>query len=47
MQPASDGALPILRELGLPVRWVGLGEGLEDLTPFDPDAFTRALIARD
>ncbi|MCB9514847.1 MAG: signal recognition particle-docking protein FtsY [Candidatus Krumholzibacteriia bacterium] len=35
------------RELGLPVRWVGLGEGLEDLTPFDPDAFTRALLARD
>jgi fused signal recognition particle receptor len=35
------------RELGLPVRWVGLGESLEDLAPFDPAAFTDALLAGD
>lgn len=33
----------IARELGLPVRFVGVGEGLEDLAPFDPDAFIRGL----
>ncbi|GIX22212.1 MAG: hypothetical protein KatS3mg121_0995 [Gammaproteobacteria bacterium] len=32
------------RALGLPVHWVGLGEGLEDLAPFDPDAFVSALL---
>lgn len=34
----------IARELGLPVRFVGLGEGIEDLQPFDPRAFTEALL---
>lgn len=33
----------IARELGLPVRFVGTGEGLDDLAPFDPDAFIRGL----
>jgi fused signal recognition particle receptor len=33
----------IARELGLPVRFVGTGEGLDDLAPFDPDAFLRGL----
>jgi len=31
-------------ELGLPVRYVGMGEGLEDLRPFDPDLFVEALF---
>ncbi|MBN2171163.1 MAG: signal recognition particle-docking protein FtsY [Candidatus Krumholzibacteriota bacterium] len=35
------------RELGIPVRWVGLGEGLDDLEPFQPDAFVDALLARE
>ncbi len=34
----------IRQELGLPVRFVGVGEGIDDLQPFDPDAFARALI---
>ena len=34
----------IKEELGLPVRFVGVGEGIDDLQPFDPDAFARALI---
>jgi len=34
-------------ELGLPVRYVGIGEGLDDLRPFDPDLFVEALFQRD
>jgi fused signal recognition particle receptor len=37
-------ALAIAHELGLPVKLVGVGEGLEDLRPFDPDDFARALL---
>ena len=36
----------IARELGLPVRFVGVGEGLDDLAPFDPDAFIQGLWDR-
>jgi fused signal recognition particle receptor len=38
-------ALAIARELDLPVKLIGVGESLEDLRPFDPDDFARALIA--
>jgi len=34
----------IARELGLPVRFVGTGERMEDLTPFDADAFVEGLF---
>jgi fused signal recognition particle receptor len=34
----------IYRELGLPVRFIGTGEKLEDLAPFDPDEFVEALF---
>jgi len=33
------------RLLGLPVKYVGVGEGLEDLIPFDPAEFVEALLA--
>jgi fused signal recognition particle receptor len=36
--------LAIVRELGLPVRYVGVGETSEDLLDFDPAAFARALV---
>ncbi|MEW6336640.1 MAG: signal recognition particle-docking protein FtsY [Acidobacteriota bacterium] len=36
--------LAIAAELGLPVRWVGIGEGLDDLVPFEPAAFAAALL---
>jgi fused signal recognition particle receptor len=39
-------ALAIARELGLPVKLIGVGESLEDLRPFDADDFARALIAQ-
>ncbi len=34
----------IARELGLPVRFVGTGERIEDLAPFDADAFVEGLL---
>jgi fused signal recognition particle receptor len=37
-------ALAIARDLGLPVKLIGVGESVEDLRPFDPDEFARALI---
>lgn len=33
------------RNLDLPVKYVGVGEGLDDLLPFDPDDFVEALLA--
>jgi fused signal recognition particle receptor len=38
-------ALAIARELELPVKLIGVGESLEDLRPFEPGEFARALIA--
>jgi fused signal recognition particle receptor len=38
-------ALAIARELQLPVKLIGVGESVEDLRPFDPEEFARALIA--
>jgi fused signal recognition particle receptor len=37
-------ALAIAQELGVPVKLIGVGEGIEDLRPFDPDDFARAII---
>jgi fused signal recognition particle receptor len=34
----------IARELGLPIRFIGVGEDLEDLRPFDAEAFVDALL---
>jgi fused signal recognition particle receptor len=39
-------ALPIAYELGLPVKLIGIGERLEDLRPFDPRDFARALVSQ-
>jgi fused signal recognition particle receptor len=38
-------AVAIAHELGLPVKLIGVGETLDDLRPFDPDDFSRALVA--
>ncbi len=37
-------AVAIAYELGLPVKLIGVGERLEDLRPFDPGDFARALV---
>ncbi len=36
--------IAIAKELGVPVKYVGVGEGVDDLQPFDPVAFTEALL---
>ncbi len=36
--------IAVQRELGVPVKLVGLGEGPDDLAPFDPEAFVDAMI---
>jgi fused signal recognition particle receptor len=38
-------AVAIAYELGLPVKLVGVGEGLDDLRPFDANDFARALVS--
>lgn len=40
-------ALAVKDELGLPIRFVGVGEGIDDLQPFNPDEFAQALIGTD
>ena len=37
-------AIAIAQELGVPVKFAGVGEGIDDLKPFDPTAFADALI---
>jgi fused signal recognition particle receptor len=34
----------IYRELGIPVKFIGVGEGLDDLEPFQPEEFVKALF---
>jgi fused signal recognition particle receptor len=34
----------VQRELGIPVKLIGLGEGADDLAPFEPEAFAEALV---
>jgi fused signal recognition particle receptor len=36
--------IAVERSLGVPVKFVGLGEGLGDLAPFDPDSFVDSLL---
>ncbi|WP_423219869.1 signal recognition particle-docking protein FtsY [Alicyclobacillus tolerans] len=39
--------LPIVQELGIPVKWVGLGESKEDLQPFSARAFAESLCEEE
>ncbi|HEY6101486.1 MAG TPA: hypothetical protein VIW03_18755, partial [Anaeromyxobacter sp.] len=39
--------LAIYRELGLPVLYVGVGEGMDDLVPFDPAEYAAALLPEE
>ena len=38
-------ALAVSRELRLPIHYIGTGEGIEDMAPFDPREFVDALLA--
>jgi fused signal recognition particle receptor len=37
-------AVAIAHELKLPIRFIGVGEGVDDLVPFDPDDYVKALF---
>lgn len=37
-------AIAIQSELGIPVKYIGVGEGVEDLQKFDPEAFVKAIF---
>lgn len=39
-------AVAVVRELGIPIVRIGVGEAADDLKPFVPDEFARALIGR-
>lgn len=42
---ARGGAVvSVVDELGVPVKFVGVGEGIDDLQPFNPDSFVEALF---
>jgi fused signal recognition particle receptor len=42
---AKGGILvAVATRFGLPVHFVGVGEGVDDLAPFDPRVFARALV---
>ncbi|MFA6075186.1 MAG: signal recognition particle-docking protein FtsY [Negativicutes bacterium] len=44
---AKGGAvLAVKNELGIPVKWVGVGEGIDDLRPFVPEEYARALFEK-
>ena len=40
-------AVAVKDELGLPIRFVGVGEGIDDMRPFDADDFAEALLAKE
>lgn len=37
----------VAKRLGLPIRFIGVGEGIDDLRPFNAEEFVDALLARD
>jgi fused signal recognition particle receptor len=37
--------VPILQQLKVPIAFVGVGEGVDDLVPFDPEAFVEGLLS--
>jgi fused signal recognition particle receptor len=37
--------IAVKAELGIPVKWIGVGEGVNDLRPFTPQEFSEALFA--
>ncbi len=40
-------AFALVQELGLPIRFVGVGEAADDLLPFDPQRFVQALLRHE
>lgn len=40
-------AVAVTREIGVPIVRIGVGEGADDLEPFDPEAFAAAIVGTD
>lgn len=40
----GGAAISIQRKLGIPIKYIGVGEGVDDLQPFDPEGFVNALF---
>ena len=43
----GGGVLAVKETLGIPVKFIGVGEQVDDLQPFDPEEFAKALFAKD
>ncbi len=43
-QQKGGVVISIKEELGVPVRWIGVGEGMDDLRPFNAKEFANALF---
>ena len=39
--------LSVHKQMGVPVKFIGVGEAIDDLEPFNPDAFTKALFGQE
>ena len=45
---AKGGVVLAIKEgLGIPVKYIGVGEQIDDLQPFDADGFAKALFAQN
>jgi fused signal recognition particle receptor len=40
----GGAAIAIQRKLGIPIKYIGVGEGVDDLQPFDPEKFVNAIF---
>lgn len=40
----GGSVIAIQKKLGIPIKFIGVGEGVDDLQPFDPEAFVNALF---
>jgi fused signal recognition particle receptor len=40
-------AVAVVRDLGVPIRYVGVGEAVDDLLPFDAKAFAESLVGSE
>jgi fused signal recognition particle receptor len=43
----GGAALSIQREMSIPILFVGLGESPDDLQPFDPEAYAKAVFSKN
>jgi fused signal recognition particle receptor len=43
----SGFAFAVADDLGIPIKFIGTGEKVDDLAPFDPQSFVAALLAQD